>query len=157
MKHNHTAPFVLFAIALLAAAGCDAKKKSLEESVDKLGRATGPVERPARPIMAAGQEGPAQKHTGKVLETIDVPNYTYLKLATENGETWAAIPQSKIPVGEKVTVLQSLVMKDFESPTLKRTFKSVVFGVIQSKEGTDTKVETPESSKAALPEGHPPV
>lgn len=65
---------------------------------------------------------------GEVLEVINVANFTYLRLKTTNGETWAAIVQSKVEQGSTVTIENALVMSNFESKALKRTFPSIIFG-----------------------------
>ncbi len=67
---------------------------------------------------------------GTVLETMDAAGYTYLKLKTAEGETWAAVNESKVAVGDEVTVLQPMTMDGFESKTLNRTFERIVFGTL---------------------------
>lgn len=67
---------------------------------------------------------------GAVLETMDAAGYTYLKLKTADGETWAAVNESKVAVGDEVTVLQPMTMDGFESKTLNRTFERIVFGTL---------------------------
>jgi hypothetical protein len=135
--------FVLLALGLLS--GCKGEEK-VSPAMDKLGRATGPVAKskraekpPGHPPGQADEHAPGQGgagivHTGEVLETIDASRYTYVRLQLRSGEDlWAAIPRAKLAVGEPVAIVQSLVMKDFESKTLKRTFPSVVFGVLKEK------------------------
>lgn len=66
--------------------------------------------------------------SGEVLEVKDVEIYTYLRLKTKDGETWAAISRAPVKVGSRVTIENPSVMKDFESKSLKRTFPTIVFG-----------------------------
>jgi hypothetical protein len=66
--------------------------------------------------------------TGEVLEVKDVDSYTYLRLKTSQGETWAAVNKSAVKKGAKVTIENAMVMDNFESKTLKQTFKTIVFG-----------------------------
>jgi hypothetical protein len=81
---------------------------------------------------AAAPDGPAgDTLSGEVLETNDAAGYTYLKLKTPAGETWAAINQQPVPKGAKVTLENTLVMRNFESRALKKTFSSIVFGNLQ--------------------------
>lgn len=68
--------------------------------------------------------------SGEVLEVIDVDSYTYLRLKTSQGETWAAVNTSAVKKGAKVTVENAMVMDNFESKTLKKTFKTIVFGTL---------------------------
>ena len=67
---------------------------------------------------------------GEVLEVRDVDNYTYLRLKTNEGETWAAVPTTSVKKGAQVTIGNTLVMRDFESKSLKRKFDRIVFGAI---------------------------
>lgn len=68
--------------------------------------------------------------SGEVLEVANVPGYTYLRLKTAKGEKWAAVNRSEVGKGDRVTVENAVVMKDFESRSLKRTFKSILFGTL---------------------------
>lgn len=70
--------------------------------------------------------------TGEVLEVRDVDSYTYLRLKTSQGETWAAVNKSVVKKGAKVTIENAMVMDNFESTTLKKTFKTIVFGNLAS-------------------------
>ncbi len=65
---------------------------------------------------------------GKVLESIDAASYTYLRLSTPSGETWAAVPATDVQVGSEVVVLDPRDMGAFESKTLNRKFEQIVFG-----------------------------
>ncbi len=73
---------------------------------------------------------------GEVLEVQDVPSYTYLRLKTQNGETWAAIVTTPIKPGAKVTIENAIVMTNFESKTLKKTFPMIVFGSLAGAAGS---------------------
>lgn len=92
--------------------------------------AAAPVTKPeAAPAAATGAPAAGVASlTGTVLETMDAAGYTYMKLKTEGGETWAAVNESKVAVGDTVTVLNPMPMDGFESSTLKRKFDRIVFG-----------------------------
>ena len=75
--------------------------------------------------------------TGEVLEVKDVEVYTYLRLKTRDGETWAAVSRAPVKVGARVTIESPSVMKDFESKALKRTFPTIVFGSLAGTAGND--------------------
>lgn len=64
---------------------------------------------------------------GEVLEVQDVPNYTYLRLKTADGEVWAAVATAKIAVGSAITLENAELMGDFKSQSLKRTFEQIYF------------------------------
>ena len=95
----------LLAVALLvlgAAAGWAA---------DKTPRATPPV-------------------SGKVLEIHEVQNYTYLRLRTGDGETWAAVGKASVKVGADVRIADPMVMTNFESKALGKKFDRIVLGTL---------------------------
>lgn len=66
--------------------------------------------------------------TGTALETMDSGGYTYIRLKTEKGETWAAISVAKVEKGSTVTIANPMPMDGFESKTLHRRFDRIVFG-----------------------------
>jgi hypothetical protein len=74
--------------------------------------------------------------TGKVLEVKDVDNYTYLRLQTKDGETWAAVSKTPVKKGADVTIENAMVMNNFESKSLKRKFDKIVFGSIAGAGGS---------------------
>lgn len=65
---------------------------------------------------------------GEVLEVKDAPPYTYLRLKTADGETWAAVTAAPVKKGERVAIQNPLVMRNFESRSLGRSFDQIVFG-----------------------------
>ncbi len=77
---------------------------------------------------AAGAPAAPTTVTGEVLEVKDVDSYTYLRLKTQDGETWAAVGTAPVKKGAKVTIENTSVMKNFESKSLKKTFPTIVFG-----------------------------
>jgi len=68
--------------------------------------------------------------TGTVLEVKDVASYTYLRLKTKKGETWAAVGKTSVKKGAEVTVVDAMVMTNFESKTLNKKFDRIIFGVL---------------------------
>lgn len=100
----------------------------------------------AFPLSIQAADAPAAPYTpgkaiagvsGEVLEVKDVEVYTYLRLKTRDGETWAAINRAPVKVGARVTIENPSVMKDFESKALKRTFPTIVFGSLAGTAGND--------------------
>ena len=68
---------------------------------------------------------------GQVLEIKHVQRYTFLRLRTDRGETWAAVPATgTIRKGSKVTIDNVTVMKNYQSPELKKTFATIAFGSV---------------------------
>lgn len=90
---------------------------------------------------AADQHAPSVK--GEVLEIINVSNFTYLRLKTKDGEKWAAVVQAPVKQGASVTIENAIVMSNFESKSLKRTFPSILFGTLS---GTEAASASPSAA-----------
>ena len=69
----------------------------------------------------------SQNTTGKILKTMDSGGYTYMQVDTGDSQPWVAIPQSTVKVGDEITYKPGMVMNNFASKTLNRTFDSIVF------------------------------
>ncbi|TRZ56494.1 MAG: nucleotide-binding protein [Rhodocyclaceae bacterium] len=67
---------------------------------------------------------------GEVLEVQDVEIYSYLRLKTADGEIWAAVGKAPLKKGAKITIENTMVMTNFESKALKKTFPKIVFGTL---------------------------
>ncbi|HSQ71978.1 MAG TPA: hypothetical protein VLM87_06110, partial [Rubrivivax sp.] len=79
-------------------------------------------------ILLLGSSAFAAALKGEVLEVRDVAPYTYLRLMTPAGQTWAAVTQAPVKVGAQVTIENPAVMENFHSKTLDKTFDKIVFG-----------------------------
>lgn len=101
-------------------------------------------------------ETPAAKsdvHKIVVKETVDGGNYAYLNVE-ENGKTyWMAIANMPVTVGETYYYEDGMVMKDFESKQLNKTFDEIVFvnGVRTTEVAVEVKQEDPHASSAPAP------
>jgi hypothetical protein len=91
---------------------------------------------------ASPASGPV--YQGQVLEVKDTGRYTYLRIKTKDGETWAAVNRAAVKPGDKVTIENVTVMNNFESKSLNKTFSTVVFGTLRGSGGGN-----------GLPAGHP--
>lgn len=86
------------------------------------------TESPASPAASPAKSVPsAGTLSGKVLETMDSGGYTYVLLDTANGKKWVAAPKTVVTVGQPAAFAPGMVMHNFKSETLKRTFDEVVF------------------------------
>lgn len=72
---------------------------------------------------------------GEVLETADGGEYIYLKLQTTEGPVWVATTRQPIPTGARVVIHDPMLMTNFQSKALKRTFEQIVFGSAVSIDG----------------------
>lgn len=91
--------------------------------------------------------------TGTVREQIPVGPYVYLRLDTERGEEWAAVndpsaDSTTVQVGQAVTVYNVMVMEQFASQTLKRTFARIYFGSTNPNAGAGTSGATGAAGNA---------
>ncbi len=95
---------------------------------------------------------------GTVKETMASGGYTYVLLATEQGEVWAAARQLTVAAGDEVELAGLMPMRNFKSPTLDRTFEEIQFvGSARLVGGSATgKPGTPPAA-GGMPAGHPPI
>ena len=89
---------------------------------------------------------------GEVLETVNSGGYTYVQVKTREGNVWAAGPETRVAVGDAVSMPAGMKMENFKSETLNRDFDAVYF-VSEIRVGA---AGTPAAT-ATVPEGHPPV
>ena len=137
-----TLPLLLI---LAASFGCQSKKS---EAI---------VAAPISPAAGAMPAAATGGITGKVLERIEAAPYCYLRLETARGEVWVAVPEAKIEKGTEVTVVNPMLMANFESKTLKRTFAEVYFGNLGPAGGAAPAAPaTPAAAPGAAPMGTPP-
>ncbi len=80
------------------------------------------------PMGAGMGAGQGVVFSGKVLEKLDVPSYTYLRVQLGSGEEWVAVSTMPINVGDTVTINQQMVMENFPSKALGKTFARLVMG-----------------------------
>jgi len=73
---------------------------------------------------------PAQKTPifyGKVLEIKPAMGYKYLKVQEQGKQTWVAIANAPVKVGDKIGFDKKTMMKDFKSKSLHQEFKEIYF------------------------------
>lgn len=90
--------------------------------------------------------------TGKVLQSMNSGGYSYVYLQKDNGEKiWIAVTEARINVGDRRSFKKGLVMKNFESKTLKRTFDTIVFsdGVVPQPATSPAKAAAPAATPTA--------
>ena len=110
-----------------------------------------PAQQQAAPEAAMPANLSPSPVTGKVLETMDASGYTYINVETETGEKWIAVNQSAVEVGEEVTFMDGMVMQNFFSKALDRTFPEIVFsGGLVGKEGMPPAATGADSFSQAL-------
>lgn len=80
---------------------------------------------PMRPVTSGLQI------SGVIEETTNAPPYTYLRVRTDNGTVWAAVPVATVRVGATIRIANGVALKNFDAPGLSRKLDSVIFGVVQ--------------------------
>ena len=66
-------------------------------------------------------------NSGQVKSVAQAGDYTYLEIARGQGSIWVAAPKAEIKVGDKVVWDGDMVMKNFQSKTLNRSFDQIIF------------------------------
>lgn len=93
----------------------------------------------AAPVLWAAETATTPPATstvkGEVLEIKEVESYTYLRLKTKSGETWAAVRKASVKKGAEVTVENAITMNNFESKSLHQTFPTILFGSLAGASG----------------------
>jgi len=65
--------------------------------------------------------------TGNTIETFDSGGFTYVQITTPEASIWAAGPLTPIKKDDKVSFSRNMLMKNFHSKTLNRTFEAIYF------------------------------
>jgi hypothetical protein len=89
---------------------------------------------------------------GIVLEVRDAQGYTYLRLKTKDGDTWAAVNRARVNPGAEVTIEKAMLMHDFESKAMQRTFKKIIFGNLASNNAAGMDIKTAHKGVASAPQ-----
>ncbi|WP_111707480.1 DNA-binding protein [Lutibacter citreus] len=87
-------------------------------------------------------------HKIVVNEKIGGGTYAYLNVSEDGNDYWMAIPNSDVGVGETYFYEGGMVMKNFESKQLKKTFESIVFseGIRKTEAGINKEVKNPHAN-----------
>ncbi len=83
-----------------------------------------PMAQPAGAVPATAAD---DSLSGKIVETMNAGGYTYVCLENNGKKTWVAMPLTQVKVGQQVSCQPGAVMKNFMSPTLKRSFETIIF------------------------------
>ncbi len=69
----------------------------------------------------------ALEFEGAVTETMNSAGYTYLQVQADGSRIWMAAPETPVEVGQTVRWNGGMLMRDFHSNTLDRTFETIYF------------------------------
>ena len=93
-------------------------------------------------------------HLAVVQEVLQTSNYTYLHVKADNSLQWLAVPSMTMKVGDTCYYKGGLVMPDFKSKELNKTFDNVMFmeSVSKTPDGaTKTSTGIPEHGAKTKP------
>ncbi|MDQ1263405.1 MAG: hypothetical protein QG559_406, partial [Campylobacterota bacterium] len=129
--------------ALLIMSGCGDKPKEQEQNTTAPAQKEQSAQAPQSMYgVPATQEQAAQEqavapsdanaqlntqHVAKVLETMNSGGYTYAKVDEAGATYWIAGPQANITKGSNISFLEQMLMQDFTSKSLNRTFDQILF------------------------------
>jgi hypothetical protein len=88
---------------------------------------------PEHLYMKEKQAAPSPSHqetsslSGKVVESMNSGGYTYLCIEKNGKKSWAAVLETKVTVGQEITLQPGYEMINFKSNTLNRTFDKIIF------------------------------
>jgi len=68
-----------------------------------------------------------EPHIAKVIDKIPVKGYTYLQVSENKKEFWIAVPTMEIEIGETVYFSRFMIMEDFKSSNIDKSFDEILF------------------------------
>jgi hypothetical protein len=126
-------------ISGLIACGNGTSEKESKAQTDQISKT--PSQAPDELQLVAG--------TGKVVQTLDAGMYTYIRLDDGSGnDTWAAVPKTKLEIGEQIELKGGILMRNFNSKSLDRSFDSIIFATGVVRTSGDKKAQTQAATMA---------
>jgi hypothetical protein len=69
----------------------------------------------------------SEPHIAKVIDKIPAKGYTYLQVTENKNDFWIAVPTMEVEIGETVYFSRYMVMQDFKSENIDRSFDEILF------------------------------
>jgi hypothetical protein len=69
----------------------------------------------------------SEPHIAKVIDKIPAKGYTYLQVTENKEDFWIAVPTMEIEIGETVYFSKFMVMEDFKSENIDKSFDEILF------------------------------
>jgi hypothetical protein len=66
-------------------------------------------------------------HTATVVETMSSAGYTYIRVEEKGNKFWIALPETQVSIGEVISFYEQMLMENFTSRSLNRTFDRILF------------------------------
>ena len=71
--------------------------------------------------------------SGLVVERLDAPPYSFLRLELEQGEAWVAVPVGTAASGQRVELVNGVVLRGYDARAIGKRFDEVVFGTVAGR------------------------
>lgn len=68
-----------------------------------------------------------ESHIAKVIDKIPAKGYIYLQVTENKNDFWIAVPAMEIEIGETVYFSRYMVMEDFRSDNIDKSFDQILF------------------------------
>ena len=120
MKRFSLLPALILTFTLIATTGCN---NTDSNSSDKSSKSNESIQS-SQSVQATQAQIPL---SGKVIETMDGGNYTFMNIEHNGRTTWVATGRMKVMIGQDISLKPGMTMTNFESKTLNRTFETIVF------------------------------
>ncbi|MEK6201913.1 MAG: DNA-binding protein [Desulfobulbaceae bacterium] len=101
-----------------------ATSADIQKTAEQAAETPAPADTPSATADTAQQ---SNVRSGKVVETMNSGGYTYMNVDTGNAQQWVAVPESEVKVGDEISYHDGMVMSNFTSKSLNKTFDAVVF------------------------------
>jgi hypothetical protein len=69
----------------------------------------------------------SEPHIATVIDKIPAKGYTYLQVSESKNDYWIAVPTMEIEIGETVYFSKFMVMEDFRSDNIDKSFDEILF------------------------------
>jgi hypothetical protein len=91
-----------------------------------------------------------EPHIAKVIEKIPAKGYTYLQVSENKEDFWIAVPTMEVEIGETVYFSRYMVMYDFKSDNIDKSFDEILFVEDARKSPTPDEMKNIHSGVASV-------
>jgi hypothetical protein len=92
----------------------------------------------------------SEPHIAKVIDKIPAKGYTYLQVSENKNDFWIAVPTMEVEIGETVYFSRYMVMQDFKSENIDKSFDEVLFVEDARKSPTPDEMKNIHSGVASV-------
>ena len=90
-----------------------------------------------------------EPHIGRIIDKIPSKGYLYLQVTENKEDYWIAIPNMEIEIGETVYFSRFMVMEDFKSENVDKSFDEILFVEDARKSPTPNEMKKIHSGATA--------